>query len=361
MKKASRIIVLVLLAGCGEQTSVQSTAKPATGPVPAASEQTNVLASVDGLPYTQERLKLEIDTALALARIGNPKISQAELKKKEEEVRKNATTKFVNRQVLFKEARRRNIVPTKDELDGLHKGFARMICKDGKTSYEQILAKLPPDMAKELAKDIEGDLVFRKMLKVIDDECAAEVAKLDVERAYTNAQRYVANVDKELGRIFQRATNAWKRITGGEDFEKVGKELAAADQHIKFDGDWGSFELEYFKDDKDFCRRLSSARKGDVLPPMEADNGLMIAKVKDYEKPTFEEGSVHPQYVLGMIFFELPETLEITTKEEFIKDYRLEMGRKFFNERLTKLNEGCKIFKKKESPKKGGMQQWLKQ
>lgn len=322
-----------VLTGCGDQDRHVAS---------AANGNAGVLVTVDGKDFTEKMLETEIAINMKLMRLGNPNVSMSTLSKRENQLRKIAVKRFVDREAILAEAKRRGLSVSDAELADIHDRFTRSVTgKKGGLKYEDILAKLTPAEADSLGESLAGDMLYQKTHAVLAEESKVVPTKDEADRIYANYLKYRASAEEEERKIFRQATNVWKMIVSGQDFGEVGS--AVANAHTKYEEDWGTYELSYFKDDVQFCKLLSGMSAGDITPPVLADNGLLIAKVIKVNAPTFEKGSVAPTYQLSEIFFELPEKVETSSREDFFRQYTEEMSKSKLAETIAALKARCKV------------------
>ena len=328
-------LLVGFVVGCGKETT-KSTEKH-----PVVNE--DVLVSVDGKDYTKAMLEEELAINRKLMRVVNPNTSMDKISRREAQVRSIANERFIEREVLLAEARHRGLSVSEAEFADIKQRFVKTLAgRAGKLTYDDVLAKLTPEEGKSLTETLKGDMLFQKIHTVLSDETKVTTASADADRIYGNYLKYRESAKAQEAQIFRQATNIWKRVVAGDDFAEIGS--AVANAHIKFEADWGTFDLEELKGDVALCKALVNMSAGDVTPPVLADNGLVIVKLLDVVKPSFEEGSVHPQYHLSSIFFELPEALdEVSERKAFMAKFDEEMSLRALKARIEELRAQHKI------------------
>jgi len=147
------------------------------------------------------------------------------------------------------------------------------------------------------AKTIEREV--RKSVPAITD---AEMAKAKSERAASNERAKIL-----LAQSWTSASNLWHRISISNDFDKCVAEYEEERNHIQGDPEWGSFTIGFFDDNPRLQKLLRYSSPGQIFPPMEANNGLMIIKVvgieEDYEVADSKEAK---RYQLASLFIAVP-------------------------------------------------------
>lgn len=96
---------------------------------------------------------------------------------------------------------------------------------------------------------------------------------------------------------YAKATNAWQRLRSGEDFAAVAKACTEISDEAEEGGDWLTVDAKFLDDSPKLVAALRKIKVGDFTPPVEGDNGLMIARIDGID----DEGA----WTLSRIFFHL--------------------------------------------------------
>lgn len=158
-----------------------------------------------------------------------------------------------------------------------------------------------------------------------------EIAKM---KAY-NARMAITNVA-----IYARATNTWQRLKAGADFESLGRAVTEIEQDREEGLEWTTLTAEELKEEPVLGAALKGLKAGQFTPPVEADNGLLIARVDDFNA---ENGS----YELSRIFFCLPMFLTPASKAEIVAAAEREYAEDLFKKKLSELVQAAGVKKEK--------------
>jgi len=212
--------------------------------------------------------------------------------------------------------------------------------------YSQLMAAAIKPADRDLWESQVRDEVLRTVLKKHfaeqyptnfgDAYAVAEIAKMQAHNArmaLTNAVQYA------------KATNAWQRICRGEDFVKVGKETTELEDERDDDCDWLIVDDKYLADEPVLTAALAKMKIGDVSPPLEADNGLMIMRLDRIEGDGAKS--------LSRIFFHLPRFLTPAPKEEIIKCAEADYAADLYRRKVAELVAAAKVEYFKQQNAKG--------
>ena len=224
------------------------------------------------------------------------------------------------------------IVVTQKQIDEMRSTFQRS-CKKPFVSWKTFAKDFTGDARKELDAEIARmalqAAVREKHFKdspvtVTDEEtadCQKWIARYNERAAQTNAV------------IWANASNIWQQIVS----KKITFEDAAnrynQDESEPENGEWAAFTLDGFNDEPELKRRIEAMTPGEITPPIEGDNGMMILKLVEIER---QANGGEPRYVLARIFFRLPEFYETVGNEEL----KGEMLKTKSNKQFVKFVEG---------------------
>lgn len=132
---------------------------------------------------------------------------------------------------------------------------------------------------------------------------------------------------------FAQATNVWQALERGELAFGEAVRKYSTDEANTDDGVWGDFAQDYFNDNPVLAETLSRMEPGNISPPVEGDNGLMILRVDDKQV----ESDGRAVYSLSRIFFHLPEFYPELDDAAFAKEIREARQNRLFNEFIADL------------------------
>ena len=133
---------------------------------------------------------------------------------------------------------------------------------------------------------------------------------------------------------FAHATNVWREIQGGLAFEDAVQRYSTAEGDSDA-GEWGDFPLNYFKDDPALRAVVSELDPGQITPPIEGDNGLMILRLDDKRV----EADGETVLTLSRVFFHLPEFYPELDDATFAAQIREARQNRYFTDFVTDLSK----------------------
>ena len=149
--------------------------------------------------------------------------------------------------------------------------------------------------------------------------------------------------------VYAKATNVWEKLKAGADFVKMVKEFSEIKEEVEDDGEWAIVDDKFLADDPKLLRTLRAMKPGEFSPPVEGDNGLMIARLDRYES---DDG-----LAVSRIFFHLPLFLTPAPKDEIVKVALTKYAKALFREKLSELVSAAKAtyveVSSKENERKG--------
>lgn len=245
------LLPLVIVAGCDRRSADE------------------VVASVDGTVYTKAELERDVSIIEKLqALAGYPSIDRSDATA-QADYRRRVVNGFVAREILLKEAARRNLGLLPEEMLDFQDEFAAEFSGRLPVNFDTLLTALGPQ-ATAFRNNLKKDALSAKMERIIREQIAAsvpETPKSDLERARREAlefNRGVEAANRSLGRL---ATNSWKSIRAGNDFAVVGESLVRMQKGIAFE--------PVFRDAEG---RYSALAAGKVSGPMPVEGGLELVK-----------------------------------------------------------------------------------
>lgn len=134
--------------------------------------------------------------------------------------------------------------------------------------------------------------------------------------------------------VYAKATNVWEKLRAGADFVKMVKEHSEIKEEVEDDGEWAIVDDKFLSDDPKLLRTLRAMKPGEFSPPVEGDNGLMIARLDRYEP---DDG-----LAVSRIFFHLPLFLKPAPKDEIVRAALTKYAKALFREKLSELVSAAK-------------------
>lgn len=310
------VVVAAVLAGCGDRHSALSYEE-----LPDDA----VMASVDGVTYTKadlERDCLIMKDLLHLAQTDETDTMEAF---DPEEVRRSTVERFIDRELLVKEANRLRLIVSPGEFKDYQAKFAEDFAEKLPVGFKAIVEALGPRSVAFRA-NLKRDALANKVRARIRDEIAqrtrvtpsdamreqAIVRKINAETAITNAA------------ICAAVTNAWKSIRGGNDFDAVGRKLLELRKDVVYVADCIETNAVFAK-----------VAVGTVSRPLEVGNDLVIVKAIGPDR----DGNPH----FGKISYQLYDQFVVPTVEGAMKELFENGVDAAYEARIEELRQNARI------------------
>ena len=228
-----------------------------------------VVASVDGTVYTKAELERDVAIIEKLQMLaGYPSIDRSDATA-QADYRRRVVNGFVVREILLKEAARRRIDLSPEEMRAFQDEFAAGFSGKLPVNFDALLVALGPQ-ATAFRNNLKKDALSTKMERIIREQIAAslpETPKSDLERARREALEFNRGVETANRSLARLATNAWKSIKGGNDFAVVGQALVKMQKGVAFE--------PAFKDSSGRYSALAAGRVSELTP---VEGGLEFVK-----------------------------------------------------------------------------------
>lgn len=305
----------LLLAGCsgddGSARGATEAAVESTGPAQADAGET-IVATVDGDELKIKDIEAEIALRKAIARLRKRRLTEREENAIASRYSRVAAQAFIEERLLFYYAKEHKLAIPAEEREKYAFAVAKS-CR--KKSFEEVLKHLGENERRLIERDIDRVLTINTAKKDIKAQAKITIAPEDVEKARKSIDAANVRAAATNDLVFARATNVWKKISGGElTFAEAAADYTEIPQEMSGGGIWGAFDsAQLAATDEELAKHLENLAIGEFTPPIEADNGLCIIKL-DAKKPAKGAGAF--EYDLSRIFFRLAEWYETPTVEE---------------------------------------------
>ncbi|MBP5321921.1 MAG: peptidylprolyl isomerase [Kiritimatiellae bacterium] len=298
MKCVSMILPVVvsslMLAGCGNKPAAETPANnapKADAPAPAAVQKTeaaapddgpknpdDLIASVNGKKFLRKDMDQLVE---AMMKFYEGKIPAEQLASARKDIGNRAAYSFIMKTILLEQAEKEKIQVTDEDRKTQTEKMAEQLKPQGKT-VEQFFKESP--LGEEAAKkEFEEGLLIDKLitvnvidkLQITDDECKAEIAKIEaankeIEEKNKNLETEKANARKKIEEIKKRVTE------GKEDFGEVAEKESDCPSKAK-KGDLGPFPRgQMVKAFEDAAFSQEVGKVGDIV---ETPFGFHLIKV----------------------------------------------------------------------------------
>ena len=214
-------------------------------------------------------------------------------------------------------------------------------CQNDFVSWNAFVKNFEDEAREQLDEEIESAALlgairrdfFTRNKIVVSDE---EVADCKKWTADYNARAMMTNAV-----IWATASNVWKSIVAGTTTLEEAANKYSEDENDVENGEWASFSLDAFSDEPELAKTISRMSPGDITPPIEGDNGLMILKLVAIEKG--EKPSEPLRFTLSRIFFHLPEFYSLVAEEDLKREMLTTKKEKTFAAFVEALTKAVKL------------------
>ena len=224
-------------------------------------------------------------------------------------------------------------VPDKVLQDFTAKAFRTLRTKgDGK--FEDLL-KVPGVQAKDLRQQIAAEALRKVVSDHLFEQNPTNIPDSYVDEQLENIRDYNARMALTNAAVYARATNVWNRLKAGEDFVKLVHEETEVDDEKADDGEWGIFDLSAFDQEPALKAALAALKPGEFTPPVEGDNGLMIARLNEIDSTDGLD--------ISRIVFRLPLFYKPAPREKILEAAYEKYRKSLFDRKLKELLENAVI------------------
>jgi len=312
---------IVALCGCEKKT--------------CAKHDSAVIVKVNGASLTVDRVEdvVRVHTQLAKETVRD---------RLAKNLRKTIVDKFIADSLLAEYARTNGVNLAKVE-------------KDADAKLDAILKKNKRVKMSEADRLVLRGEIYTELANVaiIEDylgKSGLKVSPNEVEERRRILTRYNERMVATNALVYAQASNAWSQVVAGK--------LSFHDAVLKYDESedptedrdlWGSFSMGELASEPAVRAVVQRMKVGDVSPPVEGDNGLVIVKLLAVEEGT-RQVSVEKSYRLGRIFFHLYEVWNDEGDKELEQDLLNIHRKELVSDLMRRLRDSATI----TYPKKKG-------
>gem|GEM_PF-6390760 len=227
--------------------------------------------------------------------------------------------------------------------------------KDADAKLDAILKKNKRVKMSEADRLVLRGEIYTELANVaiIEDylgKSGLKVSPNEVEERRRILTRYNERMVATNALVYAQASNAWSQVVAGK--------LSFHDAVLKYDESedptedrdlWGSFSMGELASEPAVRAVVQRMKVGDVSPPVEGDNGLVIVKLLAVEEGT-RQVSVEKSYRLGRIFFHLYEVWNDEGDKELEQDLLNIHRKELVSDLMRRLRDSATI----TYPKKKG-------
>lgn len=294
----------------------------------------DVVVVVNGTALTKAALLARVETMAALQRHRNPGRPERNAEAQCLALYRAYVPVFVEQTLLDGWAQRENVAVSPPLLTNYtRRAFRNLRARTDKT-FDDLLA-VPGVQASELRAQIQGEALRQAITDALVARTPTNLPPEVIQRELADMRAYNAVMAQTNTLIYARATNVWNQLKAGADFKALARKYTEIPDEVADDGVWGTVDAPFLRDDPVLLAALRTLKPGTFTPPVEGDNGLMIARLDALE----EDGS----YVVSRIFFRLPLMIDYPTPEELVGTAKAAHAKNLFTDLLRRLRAAAQI------------------
>lgn len=294
------------------------------------------IVSVDGRELTKADLDSRVSFMVDLRLKCVPNISAAELQRFRSQLVRSCPILFEREALLASYAEREGIVVSSERLDRFKARAVRNM------RIPKVQIRNWSGLVKALGDQLAAGVEARVRAEALEDEVksrlvAANPTNLPPDFAEKTLQRIRAfNRDMDATNVLirARASAAWEELKAGADFGDVAAKYSEIPEERKDRGEWANLDWKQVDEEKELSKWARQLNVGEFSPPIEADNGLMIARVDRKDER---------DCVLSRIYFCLPMFCAEPKPEEIVSEARRQHADNMLKAKLAELRARAKI------------------
>ena len=277
----------------------------------------DALVEVNGRTLTKAVVERDVKFRVALEAHRNRRMTVTQAQDLEKALYRSVVENFVRKQAYHSLARELRIGATAEDLEKTRARFIRSYVGN-RQKWESFLKKFDKDLAGGLSEELAFEALKAKVDEVLSKKLTTPATPDEIEKTAENCRQYNRRARKIEAETYRAATNLWKSIAADKAtnaFELAVAAYGTGHDHVSTDANWGPLTETALADEEAIRALLPSLKVGDMTPPVEGDNGLVILKL--LRTDTFSSGlKQERQYTFEKIFFELPQFAEAASAAE---------------------------------------------
>ena len=323
------LVSALLLGGCTRDADMAD-----DGTALSRLRPSDVVVSIDGTALTKSALLARVGTMDALRRHRRPNV-----KVKDETANRLALCRayvpvFIEQVLLEAWAKRENVEISPTTL----KTYERRAFRNLRTKTDKAfddLFKVSGVDANELRGQVRDEALRKAVTDILVMRDPTNLPSGFVHQKLASVRAYNDMTAKTNALIYAHATNVWRQLRAGADFISMARKFTEIPEEMEDNGEWGTLDDQFLRDDPALLAAVKDLKPGAFTPPVEGDNGLMIAKLDGMT----DDGS----YELSRIFFRLPLMIDYPTPEEVMAAAKRVHAKNIFNNLLERLKKAAEL------------------
>ena len=309
------VVVVALFLGCSKK------------------QDENFIVSVDGRKLMPSLLTKRVEMMLFLQRAARPKMSIQEVEKIKKQLEISYPQLFVAN-VLLEEFAATNGIAVAENVLTNYQAMALKHCRGFKSKdWNGLLSELG-SQAGEFS-----DLVMTEARRAAVKDWLVAANPTNVTPEFAARKRlelkdFNRRIDATNACIFAHATNVWQKIVAGMDFGDAAAEYSTLPAEQADRGEWATLDWKQIKPDEELYRWAKKLETGEVSPPIEADGGIMIARIDSKDE---EECKI------SRIFFKQAINVVEMNEEEIVQFVKKQHELNLFGKKMAELRAAAVI------------------
>ena len=298
------------------------------------SDTSAVVVTVNGVSLRQREVKGRADMMAALHRHRYPQTSENVLQRVRRQYESGYPCYWVEDVVLSQYAASEKLTVSDAVVKKcMQQAFEGLKAKGDRTIDD--LMKVPGVCADYLTRQIRAEALRQVVADHFFEQNPTNIPDSYVDEQLANIRDYNARMVLTNAFVYARATNVWNRLKAGEDFVKLVREETEADAERGDNGLWGIFDLADLSKEPELQAALGALKPGEFTPPVEGDNGLMIARLNEVD----DSGGLE----ISRIVFRLPLFYAPAPREKILAAAYDKYRKSLFGRKLKELLKNAVI------------------
>lgn len=323
MYKYSLILLFLLVVGCSDNRKNDA----------LDSNSKQVVITVNDRVLTKGQLLAKAEMMLKLRQLQEPSMKMSEANKVKKELVRTYPKFFTEQMIWATYAADQKVQVDDKTLERVRSRAVKSVYRGKKAKYNALRAKFGK-LAPVLDEHVQMMAVTFAAKKHVCELNPTNIPPEYVSNIVQQIKTYNSSIAQTNSLIYARATNCWQKLTAGADFVDMVLEYSELEQERKDKGEWGTLDLQQLEPDEALYSFVKTHAPGDISPPLEGDNGLMILRI---------DGRKDVECKLSRIYFQLPMFVQERTVEQILKHEHDMHDNRIIAAKYRKLKKAAKI------------------
>lgn len=275
------IVTLTFFVGCEKETSSQKNSK--SGQVKLFDD--SVVVRVDSCQLTKAQADSYAALRYSLLAKKTSKLNDGQKKRTLCRLANNYVREFADRALIIQQAEKSELKIPDAEWTKYREEMVKNIGWKG--DFDSYRLSLPKGQQEILDYEMRGDLLENEWKRILFLKTPSPSEK-EISKVISNITLYNKNAAATNRIFYAEASNVWQQVASGKiSFDDAQRDFTKEDLDAD-DLSWGAFragDLDEYPNLKPFVLKMSP---GDITPPVEADNGILIVRLDNNEDGNFE-------------------------------------------------------------------------